>query len=76
MVLNVIMISVEISYVVGLNVIAPKMLKKVVKSFFNKKSFFYSVTFATALIRHECRKTTVLSCHSCLINRIEKINSI
>ncbi len=30
-----------------------------------------------ALIRHQCRKTTVLSCHRCLINTcIEKMNSI
>ncbi len=28
-------------------------------------------------IRHQCRKTTVLSCHSCLINTgVEKMNYI
>jgi hypothetical protein len=28
-------------------------------------------------IRHQCRKTTVLCCHRCLINpRVEKMNNI
>jgi hypothetical protein len=31
----------------------------------------------TAQIRHQCRKTAVLSCHSCLINTgVEKMNNI
>ncbi len=31
----------------------------------------------TARIRHKCRKTTVLSCHRCLINTgVEKMNYI
>ncbi len=31
----------------------------------------------TVRIRHQCRKTTVLSCHRCLINTgVEKINNI
>ncbi len=31
----------------------------------------------TARIRHQCQKTTVLSCHRCLINTdVEKMNNI
>jgi len=31
----------------------------------------------TELVRHHCRKTTVLSCHRCLINTgVEKMNNI
>jgi hypothetical protein len=31
----------------------------------------------TTHIRHQCRKTTVLSCHRCIINTgVEKINNI
>ncbi len=31
----------------------------------------------TSHIRHQCRKTTVLSCHRCLINTgVEKMNNI
>jgi len=31
----------------------------------------------TVRIRHQCRKTTVLSCHRCLINTgVEKMNFI
>ena len=31
----------------------------------------------TALIRHQCSKTTVLSCHRCLTNAgVEKMNKI
>ncbi len=30
----------------------------------------------TVGIRHQCKKATVLSCHRCLINNVEKMNSI
>ena len=31
----------------------------------------------TACIRHQCKKTTVLSCHRCIINTgVEKMNNI
>ncbi len=38
---------------------------------------FVSDKNRTAHIRHQCKKTTVLSCHWCLINTgVEKMNNI
>ncbi len=41
----------------------------------NKKPFYTCYLCITERIRHQCSKTTVLSCHKCLINNgVEKIN--
>ncbi len=40
-------------------------------------SYFGNLLNRTAHIRHQCRKTIVLSCHRCLINTgVEKMNNI
>jgi len=41
------------------------------------KAWLAGTKNGTAHIRHQCRKTTVLSCHRCLIKTgVEKMNSI
>ncbi len=59
------------------NVICKVWITNVVLT--NFKNFFFSADFTLMLhsIRHQRRKTTVLSCHRCLIyTGVEKMNNI
>ncbi len=67
--LNVIMLSVSM-----LNVVAP-LLKSVSLGLHITMSATIKLIYFS--IRHQCKKTTVLSCHRCLINAsVEKLSYI